>query len=305
MTLPKDHDDFKIEGSTASYEAFKGLTRHFCGTCGSKLFIEEKKFHKISLCSGVLKNSEDSVHLQDHIFVNDTKDGGMSSWLPTVPGWEGFSKESKQVACGHQLSQTSNFGNSSELQGYCQCRSIQFKITRPNEKSSDLHGPFADLLVPYVSKNPKNKDDIKWWLRRKGTKYLAGTCACNSCRTNSGFDIQAWAFIPNVNLFDVRGKPLDLDSMAGITEYRSSQGVHRHFCSKCGATAFWRCDPRPDLIDVSVGMLNAGEGARAESWLEWWTDRISFDEEAPNRSLVENLKSGLKLWGDAKKAREE
>lgn len=47
------------------------------------------------------------------------------------------------------------------------------------------------------------------------------------------------------------------------------------------------------MIDVSVGLLDAEEGARAERWLEW-RDRVSFGEMAQNGALVEMLGRGLK-----------
>ena len=302
VTLPDNYQAFKVHGTTRVYKASE-LLRHFCGTCGSNVFIEEKN-HEITLCSGAITSSGVEPRLKSNIFVRDPKDGGMSTWLPSVQGWEGFSKESRPVDCGQRMPEHSEAdfkGTNLELPGYCQCRKIQFRITRPNEKSSDLHGPFADLLVPYVSNNPEavgNENDIKWWLRRQGSRYLAGTCACNSCRTNSGFDIQTWTFIPKVNLLDVRDRPLDIETMQSLKEYGSSEGVHRHFCSECGATVFWRCDQRPDLIDVSVGLLDAEEGARADSWLTWWTDRVSFEEMAPNKALIASLKNGLKRWGE-------
>jgi hypothetical protein len=50
------------------------------------------------------------------------------------------------------------------------------------------------------------------------------------------------------------------------------------------------------LLDVAVGLLAADEGARAEGWLEWWTERLSFREDAVERagSLVEGIEAGLK-----------
>lgn len=60
-------------------------------------------------------------------------------------------------------------------------------------------------------------------------------------------------------------------------------GVLRDFCPRCGATVSWHDRWRPDLIDVSVGLLDATEGARAEAWLDWWTGRVTF---------VENVESG-------------
>ena len=67
----------------------------------------------------------------------------------------------------------------------------------------------------------------------------------------------------------------------------------------CGAMVFWHCkDNRPDLIDVSVGLLDPKEGARVESWLDWWTGRVSFSEFAVSKSLVASLEEGLKQWGE-------
>lgn len=62
---------------------------------------------------------------------------------------------------------------------------------------------------------------------------------------------------------------------------------------------------------MSVGLLCAagGDGARAEGWLGWWGQRVSFAEEvrrgrtgpAAERAaaLVSRLEAGLRLWDDA------
>lgn len=311
VSLPKEHKAFKVSGGIKSYKASEDIIRYFCGTCGSNVYVDEKKFNETSLCSGVIVHSsagEDVARLESQIFVHDTQDGGMSAWFPTVTAWEGFSKESKQVDCSHQQTPRRHMRDNAqvaaaepELHCYCHCKRIQFKITKPNEESRQVSSPFADLLAPYVSASPgtvANDRDVKWWLCSNEKKYLAGLCACTSCRTNSGFDIQAWTFIPKANLYHMDGKPLDFAAMGdALGEHQSSKGVHRQFCRTCGATVFWRDDVRPGLIDVSVGLLNAEEGSRAESWLYWRTERVSFEEEAPNRVLVESLKSGLHQWG--------
>lgn len=72
----------------------------------------------------------------------------------------------------------------------------------------------------------------------------------------------------------------------------------REFCGKCGANIFWHCEERPELIDVSVGVLDPNEGARVEGWLDWWTGRVSFEEGAVSRCLVGSLERGLKEWGE-------
>ena len=81
-----------------------------------------------------------------------------------------------------------------------------------------------------------------------------------------------------------------------MKSYASSEGVTREFCGTCGATVFWHCDERPDLIDVSVGLFDPEQGARVEGWLDWWTDRVSFEELAHSKDLVASLADGLKRW---------
>lgn len=80
--------------------------------------------------------------------------------------------------------------------------------------------------------------------------------------------------------------------------YTSSPGVTRSFCGKCGANVLWSGDEehtgRVGLVDVAVGLLDASTGARAEEWLDWWSERVSFREEANNRGLVVGLERGLK-----------
>ncbi|KAI0419116.1 hypothetical protein F5X98DRAFT_336318 [Xylaria grammica] len=235
------------------------------------------------------------------------------------------------------------------LNAFCHCKTVQFHITRPDTASKLPRSNFPDLMVPYSTGSPQiqNPEDTKWWLRpslndhseefgapsQTGMddlkRYLAGTCACRSCRLTSGFEIQTWAFIPRANIFfhirnDHTGLPksefeapnivpLDFATLPAhiLTSYESSKGVRREFCSRCGATIFWRDRWRPELLDVSVGLLDAGEGARAESWLDWWTGRVSFAEDAGNsrtgetargaKCLIDSLEEGLRKSGEREK----
>lgn len=45
---------------------------------------------------------------------------------------------------------------------------------------------------------------------------------------------------------------------------------------------------------MAVGLLEAGSGARAEEWLEWWRERVSFMEEARDGEVVRGLVDGLR-----------
>lgn len=90
-----------------------------------------------------------------------------------------------------------------------------------------------------------------------------------------------------------------------IKSYESSEGVIREFCHACGATVFWHDKWRPEVVDVGVGLLEAGmgEGPRAETWLEWWSGRVSFEEDADGRGdLVPALGRGLRAWDEGGKA---
>ena len=85
-------------------------------------------------------------------------------------------------------------------------------------------------------------------------------------------------------------------SMGTLKQYESSQGVYRNFCGTCGATIFWHDLTRPDLIDVSAGLIHGRSGARAEEMLEWATQRVSFEEEAQNKELIAKIGAGLRAW---------
>lgn len=60
---------------------------------------------------------------------------------------------------------------------------------------------------------------------------------------------------------------------------------------------------REGLVDVAVGLLDARSGARAEELLSWWSDRVSFEEDAVHRGLVGGLKRGLKEWAEKRRGR--
>lgn len=50
---------------------------------------------------------------------------------------------------------------------------------------------------------------------------------------------------------------------------------------------------------MAAGLLDAEEGARAETWLEWRTERVSYREDAEGRAvgLVEAVEKDLRAWG--------
>lgn len=328
-----------------SYSPSPGSTRYFCATCGCHLFRSTAPLAKDSAseseprtweaATGAIVESPEeetdpaaphgSEPTWKHLNVADAKDGGISVWInETVSNDEsgGSSKvpdEPRQAADLPAAATGAVTDDDGTLPAACHCGTVRFHITRPNADSQLPRSNFSDLMAPYCRTDQevvKNPADTKWWLRAVNTKYLAGTCACRSCRLISGFEIQTWAFVPRSNIYfhvHEEGHPeqqsiqqLDFNTLPGgvLKSYSSSPGVIREFCPNCGATVFWHDQWRPDLIDVSVGLLRAPEGARADTWLDWWRGRVSFTEETGSQrtgtalrralALIERLEVGLK-----------
>ena len=301
--------------SLTNYNSSQRVSRFFCGTCGAHVFAEDKSTGEYRVCSGTVEHSRDVIGITHHEWVGDTRDGGLATFL-TQCGQHGlgaYVEDSEQQMMEPVNNRSSEepklveprdyFMGSTRLHapplqhrekvlGKCHCGGVEYYVTPPSELSRKLSSPWPDLLVPYHSGSPENKQDIKWWMRAENTKFLAGLCACRSCRLAAGFPVQSWAFIPKANIIKRDSTSLDF-SLGSLQQYESSVGVFREFCSICGATVFWHCEERPDLIDVSVGLLRSKSGARAEDLLEWETGRVSFKEEALDQELVTSLELGL------------
>ncbi|KAI2781357.1 hypothetical protein F4815DRAFT_94531 [Daldinia loculata] len=320
--------------------------RYFCGTCGCHVFRNsavsgEKSDQSWEVATGTIiervgadnelaevddEKEDPLLRYTRHINTDSTKDGGLSPFIKLVEGTE--SPKKSQI--------TDDRGGDSKdiLEAHCHCKTVRFYITRPDASSRLPWSGFSDLIVPAATSPREARDnprDEKWWLRPQSkdnpdlTRYMAGTCACRSCRLGAGFEIQTWAFVPRSNIFFLPpaspssslspspsssdALPLDFPTLqqtySPLRTYESSPGVFREFCPRCGASVFWHDRWRPDLIDVSVGLLGADEGARAESWLDWWRGRVSFQEDAENgrvggaarwgRSVVRTLAEGLRV----------
>ncbi|EXA30638.1 hypothetical protein FOVG_18013 [Fusarium oxysporum f. sp. pisi HDV247] len=294
--------------SLGIFNVSDGSSRYFCSTCGCQIYQSRKSDNgelSWEVATGVISSSEDTserVRYTAHTHIADTIDGGASIWLPLD---------------GQQSSPHSDSPKpqTTSVDACCACGGIKLRITRPNEASYLPRRNYTDLMHPYSSTDESittNPSDEKWWIQ--GDKYLAGTCACKSCRLISGFEIQTWAFVPRANISisipgDSELKALDFKSLpAGVLKsYQSSGRAVRDFCGGCGATVFWRDVSDSSVIDVSVGLLRAEEGARAESWLCWWAGRVSFSEEvqtgrsgpfaAAAQTLIDKLSIGMKGGG--------
>ncbi|KAI8933070.1 hypothetical protein NX059_009715 [Plenodomus lindquistii] len=265
------------------------------------------------------------IDVKGLMWIGDTKDGGASSFIREINGkvlerWHGEAWKSEQLAPDWRDMTLPSHTNSAPTQGaekseavhaHCHCHGAEFWITPPNPSSKLASSPFPDLLIPHHLNKSANPSNEPWWLP-SSTTYLAGTCACKSCRRASGFDITFWAFVPTANIFldaeFTQPFPDDAEVLPPLwgtmKMYDSSEGVTRTFCGRCGANVMWsgskETHGRDGLVDVAVGLLD-GEGARAEGMLGWWGDRVSFVEEEGNADLVKGLEAGLREWAERKK----
>ena len=308
VQIPMKCDPVNVRGKAKFYDAWN-TSRWFCGSCGTATHSEGSDTHQ-TVFSGVFTTSLDDRGiigpLTSNIYVMDTKDGGLREFLLGARAYLEAPLISREIPFGKGMSipkeqrLAQKEQRCTKLCCQCHCGGVKFWITQPDEKSSEPSSPWPDLLKPYNRESSENPEDAKWWLRDNGTRYLAGLCACNSCRLGSGFDIQSWAFIPKSNITMLDSSPFEFESIESLQRYEISKGNYREFCGTCAATCFWHCDERPELIDVSVGLMHAASGSRAEEWLDWETGRVSFKEKALNKTLVNALEDGLKSWGLAR-----
>ena len=289
--------------SLVEYPESEHVTRWFCRGCGAHVFVHLKRLSKFLVASGLLEAASFETQAVEHYCVDDTLDAGASQFLPKIGKqlatyWSGIGKLSQQISLDEHVSRVEPSNQptkEAKLRAQCHCGGVEYFITSPDESSKDASSPWSDLLVPYHSGSSENTDDVKWWLRAGDTKFLAGLCACKSCRLGAGFPIQSWAFVPKSNIFKSDGSSLSYD-IDTLQVYESSPGVYREFCNRCGATVFWHCDERPSVVDVSVGLLKANTGALAQDWLDWATERVSFAEDALDENLIDGLEAGLRDW---------
>lgn len=281
---------------------------HFCSTCGTPMFFEPKKQELGPLCveTGALAETAGIVKYTRHMLIGDTKDGGSSDWLSTIPSqgplqrFVGIMDKSPEVPIGWRENRSnqrapehSEVKTPDTLKGSCKCGGVSFHLTRPDAASAD---PKLDLRW----KDKPEADRVPWWLYGpKQDRYTTNCCCCESCRKATGTDFVSWAFVPAHNIVPADGGRFST-KFGTLKTYQSSEGRTWCFCDKCSAMCFLICsDHRPEVIDVAAGLLWSEEGARAEDWLGWLTEKISFDEDGGTRPLVEALREGLKRWNES------
>jgi hypothetical protein len=80
-------------------------------------------------------------------------------------------------------------------------------------------------------------------------------CHCSMCRKAHGATFGTYAAVNAADFRFVSGQNR-------ITRYRSSPGVVRTFCARCGSTLQWLREATPEIVDVALGVLDDDPGVR-------------------------------------------
>lgn len=264
------------------YKYSNGSQILFCKSCGTPMFAQK-------LCSaqspdvfylpvGLLPNLDvDLVKIVQHLWVGDTRDGGASVFMQNLcpatgltPRWQA-NRGSNLLDRSWPAEASTNSPASDTVSVQCHCKGVDFLLHRGE-------AGFRQLLA---------QGKLPGWINPATFKPIAAYDACDSCRFMTGVPLMHWTFARVSQLGfaaenkDAREFPtntLDLktavqtasDSRFGtLTFYASSPDVQRYYCSRCSASVFYAVDDLPDQVDISMGLLHASEGARAESWVEW------------------------------------
>ncbi|KAF2009413.1 hypothetical protein BU24DRAFT_316276, partial [Aaosphaeria arxii CBS 175.79] len=282
-----------------TYKSSKKVTRWFCKTCGAHLVdcaVSSKGVESwcvaTSLVGGVEGSREELWEFKRHIFVGDTEDGGLANWIFEYDGkklekWIGRdatvrTEENKHGDWVHhdvgnkEKKEKSNVAED-KLKASCHCGGVEFYISRPG-------GDKAFDSLP-SSLTPKDRD-----------KWYASNDVCDSCRLVSSSMVVSWVFPDTSHISLPDGSPWRFEFGTAKT-YKTSEDVTRSFCGTCGALVCYSTADRPDMIDIGVGLLR-GKSVLCEDWLEWRTNKLSWEEDCKWPGFSESLKKGLKQWGE-------
>ena len=103
----------------------------------------------------------------------------------------------------------------------------------------------------------------------------ASHCHCSMCRKAHGAAFGTYAAAKAEDFRVVTGEDL-------ITRYRSSPGIVRTFCARCGSTLQWLRESKPEMVDVALGVLDDDPGVRPAY-------HIYVDSKAPWYEITDAL----------------
>ncbi|KAK3370012.1 hypothetical protein B0H63DRAFT_485929 [Podospora didyma] len=286
----EEHEPVQIQGKEEdkiTYGVFTGVLRDpVVANVGGDDGEKEKK-----------KLPQPLVRFKDHICIEDTKDGGAAVWLrrqtedasaPVARRWLGRRDKSELIppmehwppVAELQQKQPLAEGDG-DIPIRCHCGGVDLVL-----RAGAARREFA-------AQKEKGEEELPWFVDPATFKSVGSLDGCDSCRLSAGVDIFNWTFAlvkhlgyaaTNTPGGDGYGFPKSSIELRAALEaeggkrdprlgtlafYVSSPGVQRYFCSRCSACVIYAADDRAEMVDVAVGILDAPEGARAESAISW------------------------------------
>lgn len=276
-----------LNSTLARYNFTQNVTVRFCATCSSPMFFHEHyegRPESLGVFIGVLTNHpvDKFVKVVDHIFVEDTIDGGATPWLMDINPdgtppklWKGRMNTTEELEAPwpaiDSLMKAEDKTGPDLIPLQCHCKGVNLTVRRMDSE---------------FSKMKASGKELPWFVNPRNLKHMCGFDPCDSCRPMFGVDMVHWTFVlaQQVEFAENTGEPFPADTLqlkeavldsnrdprlGTLSLYASSPDVQRYFCSRCSASVFYAVDDRPELLDVAAGLLCAPEGARAESLLAW------------------------------------
>ncbi|OOQ85818.1 hypothetical protein PEBR_23971 [Penicillium brasilianum] len=287
----------------------------FCKTCGCHIgdssLTGEVSWTISTAVYDANRGNEGVWRFKSHMCPASTGDGGLSAVFGEIEGvklgmWDvdladaaseqgnaGAAMTTAPVAVPEKKESRDDNGNDNgdanaedKLLAQCHCGGVSFHISRPRES--------------FI-----NSDAAKTWLSPiDRTRWLASLDVCDDCRLTTGTNVIGWMFVP----IDHISPAVPSDLLVGSsTAYQSTEDVVRTFCGTCGATVFYWCKERPEIVDVATGLLRAPEGVMAENWAVWRAGRLAWPENGLryHEGFTRALMEGMKQWGKERGHAEE
>ncbi|EME42676.1 hypothetical protein DOTSEDRAFT_54972 [Dothistroma septosporum NZE10] len=150
--LPRNYKpDPELLDNLTAFDFSDTVRDFFCPDCGTEVLgrWEDSGAIKWSVPVGALEQGDvNSFTIDAHIFVEDTRDGGLADFLPKFNGHhvkrhsKGWASEELPLYWKSPDRQEVKPPNPNErLHGYCKCRGVEFWLVPPSASSSvEAHG---------------------------------------------------------------------------------------------------------------------------------------------------------------------
>jgi hypothetical protein len=114
--------------------------------------------------------------------------------------------------------------------------------------------------------------DVRY--RVAGEPSASGICHCRTCRKAASAPTLPFIVFSAGQLVFTQGEP---------TKFRSSAGVTRSFCGRCGSPLTYRSEESPERVDVMTCSLDAPEAypPQFHVWVSHKLEWTRLDNELP------------------------